>query len=426
MGTDCTQVSANYVLTWTAWNHVRLHAWLATVVLLILEITAMEYSRGYFAGAVGATIARMTLYRTGPLSIAISLLLMGIVVVVIPVQAQAPPVPQYEVDPFWPKLPLGEGWITGGLGGMCIDSRDHVYVLNRQNVVPADLNAARLAPPVIEFDPGGNVVRAWGDPEQLGDRLHDCHIDDDQNIWIVAAGTGVVQKYSNDGSDLLLQIGKSNTYDSSDGTREGRPLNSDRAQFFLPASVDVDPETGDIFVADGETPRGNYRIAVLDHNGRFLRQWPLHRSSTDRDLTPLPHCLRIANDGLVYVCDRQADRIQVFDRMGTFIRNIDVPWPANAPPVNRRGGTRGTAVVIAFSADPEQHHMFVLNQNSVMVDVLDRQTGRVVSSFGEGPGRYIGQFTLPHGIAVDSAGNVYVAEQEGRRIQKFRIIDRQD
>jgi DNA-binding beta-propeller fold protein YncE len=107
--------------------------------------------------------------------------------------------------------------------------------------------------------------------------------------------------------------------------------------------------------------------------------------------------------------------------MGTFIRNIDVPWPEQAPPAVRRGTTRGTAVVIAFSPDPAQRYLFVLNQNSVMVDILDRQSGRVVSSFGGGPGRYLTQFTLPHGIGVDSNGNVYVAEQEGRRIQKFRI-----
>lgn len=348
------------------------------------------------------------------------LLLVTVVGIAVPVTAQ---VPQYEVDPFWPKLPLGDGWITGGLGGMCIDRRDHVYVLNRQNVVPEDLNSASSAPSVIEFDPDGNVVRSWGDPEQLGNRLHDCHVDDNQNVWIVAAGTGVIQQYSSDGSELLLQIGESDQYDSSDGTREGRPLNSDRAKFFFPSSVDVDPENGDIYVADGETPGGNYRIAVLDRQGLFLRQWSLHRTEDERDLTPLPHCLRIANDGLVYVCDRRADRIQVFDRMGTFIRNIDVPWPAHVPPMNRRGVTRGTAVVVAFSPDPEQRHMFVLNQNSAMVNVLDRQTGRVASSFGGGPGRYIGQFTLPHGIAVDSTGNVYVAEQEGRRIQKFRIVD---
>ena len=340
-----------------------------------------------------------------------------------PVQAQPQQIPRYEVDPNWPKLPLPDRWITGGLGGMCIDGRDHVYILNRQNVVPADLNAASLAPPVIEFDPDGNVVHSWGDPDLLGDRLHDCHVDYDQNVWIVAAGTGYIQKYRSDGGELLLQIGESGVYDSSDGTREGRPLNSDRAQFFLPASVDVDAETGDVYVADGESPGGNQRIAVVDRHGRFLRQWPLHRSEGEFGLPPVPHCVRLANDGLVYVCDRRADRIQVFDRRGTFIRNIDVPWPSQTPLEDRHGETRGTAVVLAFSPDPDQRLMFVLNQNSVVVDVLDRQTGQVLSSFGGGPGRYLGQFTLPHGIAVDSVGNVYVAEQEGRRIQKFRVVD---
>ena len=122
------------------------------------------------------------------------------------------------------------------------------------------------------------------------------------------------------------------------------------------------------------------------------------------------------------MCDRRGDRIQVFNRQGTFIRNIDVPWPTNAPQENRRAETRGTAVVIAFSEDSEQRYLFVVNQNSVLVNILDRQTGQVVGSFGGGPGRYVGQFTLPHGIAVDSRGNVYVAEQEGRRIQKFRLV----
>jgi DNA-binding beta-propeller fold protein YncE len=339
-----------------------------------------------------------------------------------PVRAQAQPVPRYEVDPYWPQLSESDRWITGGLGGMCIDGRDHVFVLNRQNVVPDDLDGARLAPPVIEFDPDGHVVQSWGDPDLLGDRLHDCHVDADQNVWIVASGTGFLQKYSGDGSEVVLQIGEPGLYDSSDGTREGRPLNSDRAQFFLPASLDVDADTGDIYVADGELPRGNQRIAVLDRHGQFLRQWPLHRTEAERDLAPLPHCLRIANDGLVYVCDREADRIQVFDRMGTFVRNIDVPFQPVTPPQGRRSGTRGTAVVLAFSPDPEQRLMFVVNQNTVVVDILDRLTGQVLSSLGGGPGRYPGQFTLPHGIAVDSAGNVYVAEQEGRRIQKFRMV----
>ena len=340
-----------------------------------------------------------------------------------PARSQARRVPQYAVDPFWPKLPLPDRWITGGLGGMCIDGRDHVFILNRGNVVPEDLDGASMAPPVIEFDPDGNVVSSWGDPGLFGDRLHDCHADEDRNVWIIASGTGVAQKFSNDGNELQLQIGQSGVYDSSDGTREGRPLNSDRAQFFLPASIDVDAETGDIYVADGEVPGGNQRIAVLDPNGRFLRQWPLHRTEAETGLTPLPHCLRLSDDGLVYVCDREADRIQVFDRMGNFIRNIDVPWQPYTSPEGRLSGTRGTAVVLAFSHDPDQRFMFVANQHSSEIDILDRQTGRVLSSFGGGPGRYPGQFTLPHGIGVDSEGNVYVAEQEGRRIQKFRIVD---
>lgn len=327
--------------------------------------------------------------------------------------------PRYELDPLWPKLPFGDRWLTGGLGGMCVGGGDRIFILNRRNVVPADLDGARPAPPVIELDAGGDVVRGWGDPARIGDRLHDCHVNADGSLWIVAAGTGVVRRYSGDGAELLQQIGETGRYDSSDGTRAGRPLNSDRAQFFLPASLDVDEATGDVYVADGETPAGNYRIAVLDRDGKFLRQWPLHRTAAERDVTPLPHCLRVSGDGLVYVCDRQADRIQVFDRMGAFVRNIDVPFHPVTPRDAARAGTRGTAVALAFSPDPEQRLLFVLNQNSVRVDVLDRRSGAVLASFGGGPGRYRGQFTLPHGIGVDSAGNVYVAEQEGRRIQKF-------
>ena len=331
--------------------------------------------------------------------------------------AAAQEAPRYELDPLWPKLPFGEQWLTGGLGGMCVGG-DRIFILNRQNVVPADLDGSRLAPPIIELDADGDVVRGWGDPARIGDRLHDCHVNADGSLWVVAAGTGVVQKYAGDGSELQQQIGETGKYDSSDGTRGGEPLNSDRAQFFLPAAIDVDEATGDVYVADGEVGGGNYRIAVLDSEGNFLRQWPLHRTAGE-DIVPLPHCLRVSNDGLVYVCDRRADRIQVYDRMGGFVRNIDLPFDPVTPRDASRTGTRGTAVVLAFSPDAEQRHLFVLNQNSVMVDVVDRQSGEVLTSFGGGPGRYRGQFTLPHGIGVDSAGNVYVAEQEGRRIQKF-------
>jgi DNA-binding beta-propeller fold protein YncE len=331
--------------------------------------------------------------------------------------------PEFQLDTDWPKIPFGENWLTGGLGGMCVDYKDHVYLLNRQNVVPADLDGARLAPPVIELNPQGEVVRGWGDPEVIGPRLHDCHVEGDGSIWILAAGTGYIQKYSGDGSKLLMQIGKSGTFDSSDGTRNGTPLNSNEAQFFLPSALDVDEASGDIYVADGELIGGNSRVAVLSRDGKFLRQWSLFRTGSDKNIAALPHCLRLSNDGQVYVCDREADRIQVFDKQGNFIKNIFVKFSPVSSPDDRASGNRGSAVVLGFSADQEQRYMFVVNQNSVMIDVLERQSGEKISSFGGGPGRYPGQFTLPHGIGVDSLGNVYIAEQEGRRIQKYSQIE---
>ena len=325
---------------------------------------------------------------------------------------------EFRVNPAWPQLPLGENWLTGGIGGMCVDARDHVYLLNRQNVVEDDLDGARLAPPIIELDPEGEVVRGWGDAELLGGRLHDCHADADGNLWIVASATGHIQKYDPTDGRLLLQLGESGVFDSSDGTRQGEPLNSDRARFFLPAAIDTDSK-GDIYVADGELPGGNTRIAVLDQEGNFLRQWRLRREPGEEDIVELPHCIRVSNDGLVYVCDRRADRIQVFDRQGEFLRNIAVDFSPMTHPAGRASGARGTAVVLEFSPDPEQRHIYVVNQNSVTVNVIDRESGAKLASFGGGPGRYPGQFELPHGIGVDSRGNVYIAEQAGRRIQQF-------
>ena len=331
-------------------------------------------------------------------------------------------VPQYELDLQWPRIPMGDNWLTGGIGGMCIDRRDHVFLLNRQNVVEADLDGAKLAPPIIELNPQGEVVRGWGDSEVLGPRLHDCHVEQDGSIWVVAAGTGYIQKYSHDGSEMLMRIGQKGIFDSSDGSRQGIPLNSDRAQFFLPAAIDVAKATGDIYVADGELPGGNSRIIVMDKDGQFLRHWPLYRTNSDQGITPLPHCLRLSNDGLVYVCDRQAHRIQVFDTAGNFVKNIFVKFSAVSSRLGRSSGGRGSAVVLAFSPDEKQEFMFVVNQNSVMIDVLDRATGRVLTNLGNGPGRYRGQFTLPHGIGVDSRGNIYIAEQEGRRVQKYNLV----
>lgn len=327
--------------------------------------------------------------------------------------------PRFELDSNWPRLPLGQRWLTGGLGGMCIGRNDEVFLLNRQNVVEDDLDAALRAPPILQLDTEGNTVKGWGDASLIGGRLHDCHANADGSLWLVPAATGHIQLWSAN-EELLMQIGEANVFDSSDESRSGQPRNSDRAQFFLPAAIDVDESTGEIFVADGELPGGNSRIVVFDSSGAFLRQWRLQRDGNDQRIE-LPHCLRVSNDGLVYVCDRRADRIQVFDRAGNLQRNIPLSFTALTDASDRVSGIRGNAVVLAFSPDPQQQFLYVLNQNTVAVEVLERTSGDWLTRFGEGPGRYPGQFELPHGIAVDSKGNVYVAEQEGRRVQRFLL-----
>jgi len=363
------------------------------------------------------------------------------------VQAQSD-VPKYAVDPFWQKLP--DNWVVGPLGGVCVDARDHVFVLHRQEDLTDAMVTTRdrfdggrtrvKAPPVIEFDPDGNVVNSWGDTKILGNYLHDCQVDKDGNVWIAAARSGFVQKYSHDGK-LLLQIGKSGIFDSSDGTAKGRPLNSNTAQFFGPSAVDIDPQNGDVYVADGHGG-GNTRIAVLDKNGTFLRQWRLHHTDAEKNIEELPHCMRLSGDGLVYVCDRIANRLQAFDKMGNFKRNIDIPW-ANYTPENedlrkychtlwrtfppctlvQKIGRGTSAVSVEFSRDPNQRYIYVVNQNHREVDILDHATGEVVSTIGRGNGLFFdGQIFDAIRAVADSKGNVYVAEDEGRRLQRFKVV----
>lgn len=322
--------------------------------------------------------------------------------------------PKYEVDFSWPK-PLPDRWVLGGLGGICVDAQNHVFILNRQDVLPDDLNAGRLAPLVIELDPAGNVVNSWGDPKLLEPRLHTCHVDRDNNVWIASSPSGMVQKYSHDGGKLLLQIGKKGVFDSSDGTVKGKPLNSNAAQFFMPASIFVNRQNGEVYVADGENPGGNRRIAVMDGSGKFLRQWQPAGMET-------VHCMKGTDEGLIYVCNRRQSRIHVYDKMGDLLKNIEVPWTPYTPPANGRPiETGGSAVALDFSRDVNQALMYVINQNNSRIEIIDRQTGKILSSFGR-VGHFPGEFDQPHGIAVDSRGNVYVAENRGKRVQKFKMV----
>jgi len=329
--------------------------------------------------------------------------------------------PRFEIDPYWPK-PLPEGWITGQLGGVCVDSHDHVIVVNRRDITEEEKETSLQAPPIIMFDAAGGVVLSMGDPGAVPNSIHGCFADHENNIWVGGNGDGIIQKYSHDGK-LLLQIGKRGVFDSSDGTGKGKALNANPAQFFNPASIAVDSGNGDIYVADGY---GNRRVAVFDRSGRFLRQWGRQATKEESEngvgsvFAQVVHCVTISNAGLVYVCDRQGDRVQVFDKMGNFKRNIRIQ-SKTAHRTNSENAV-GTAGSIGFSPDPAQKYMYVANGSDNVIHILDRATGKVLAKFGR-PGNQPGDLTDPHSIAVNSKGDIIVGEVPyGGKLQMWRAV----
>ncbi len=302
-----------------------------------------------------------------------------------------------------------------GSADLCVDAQDHVLILNRQDILPGELNAGKQAPAMIEFDPAGNVVNSWGDPKLLDPRLHSCHFDKDGNVWIASAPSGMIQKYTHDGKRLLLQVGTKGVLDSSDGTGKGKPLNSAAAKFFMPSSIYVDRGNGDIYVSDGEGAGSNRRVAVLDKDGNFLRQWKLEDMQT-------VHCLNLGRDGMVYVCNRLGSQLRVYDKMGNLKRTIALPWTPVTPPKEGPAKESGGAVVaIDFSPDPQQRLIYIINQNNATVDIVERESGKKIGSFGRA-GSFPGEFQQAHGIAVDSKGNIYIDENRGRRVHKFKPV----
>jgi DNA-binding beta-propeller fold protein YncE len=164
---------------------------------------------------------------------------------------------------------------------VCVDARDHVFIANRQDLDEKETETGTSAPPIIEFDPAGNVVNSFGDPKVVPKQVHSCFVDYENNLWIAGSKDGIVQKYTHDGSKLLLQIGTRSVLDSSDGTDNGRALNSSHTGFFYSAGIAVDPNNGDVYVADGY---GNSRVAVFDRTGKFLRQWAAREPRLKRRL----------------------------------------------------------------------------------------------------------------------------------------------
>ena len=333
---------------------------------------------------------------------------------------------KFHVDPFWPK-PLPNHWILGEVSGVAIDAKDHVWIVHRPKSLsdreigasqkPARSECCIPAPSVIEFDPEGNVVQAWGNKDttqQWFESEHGIFVDEVSNVWIGgnSANDNVVLKFSRDGK-LLLRLGEWGVTKGSNDTRHlGKP-----------ADIAVDTFANEVYIADGY---GNRRIIVFDaKTGEYKRHWGAYgETPNDNELPPYNpndkpasyfrnpvHAVRLSVDNLVYAADRINNRIQVFKKDGTYVSETFIA-----------SKTLGAGAVwdMEFSPDANQTYMYIADGMNMKVWILKRSTLEVVGSFGHG-GRQAGEFVWVHNVAMDSKGNLYATEvRPGMRIQKFR------
>jgi hypothetical protein len=341
-------------------------------------------------------------------------------------------VPQFQVEASWPK-PLPNNWILGQVAGIATDKYDRIWIVHRpasltpreraaeQN--PPEAKCCAAAPPVLVFDTSGNLLRHWGGEGpgyQWPESEHGIFIDDNDFVWLAGNGKkdGQLLKFTMDGK-FVLQIGKQGQGNDSNSTER---LGS-------PADVAVDVLAKEVFAADGYA---NRRVVVFDsETGAYKRHWgaygnrPSDAKTARYDPAQPPaqqfgnpvHCIRLAKDGLLYVCDRTNDRLQVFRRDGTFV----------AEHIFEKN-TLGTGSVydLVFSPDAEQKFIYMIDGMNGEIRIVDRVSKQALAHFGR-PGRQAGQFTALHNIAVDRQGNIYTAEvNTGQRVQKFRRRDAQE
>jgi hypothetical protein len=344
-------------------------------------------------------------------------------------ELEVPETFDYKVDSSWPMLPLPNNWALGELGGLDVDEDDNVWIVQRQGTLsswerasaeqPPTAMCCSPAPAVIQFDPSGAVLRAWGGPGEGYDwpvSEHGIHVDYEGNVWIAGNRRdedGMVLKFTADG-EFLMQIGQA-------GPSKG---SNDTTQLAGPADMAVFEDTNEVFIADGY---GNNRVIVFDaHTGEFKRMWGAYgEKPTDEDLEPYDpegerprqfrnvHCLDVATDGMVYVCDRNNNRIQVFQNDGTFVEE----WHYREQ-TGLGGNGPGSVFHISFWPNSQQSPLILTDMANSQVRFLERDSGDVLGEFGSF-GNYAGQVNRLHQAVMDSNGNLYTAEAAGKRVQKF-------
>jgi hypothetical protein len=348
------------------------------------------------------------------------------VAIAISATAQSVQVPIFEYDPTFPK-PLPENWAIGAIGGLAVDRQDHIYVAQRPSSLrgnerftgagdtPPKAECCIPAPPILEFDPAGTLIHSWGGPGPGYDWPqieHGLFVDHKDNVWIAGNGENDAHllKFTRDGK-FLRQFGKP-------GSRGG---SADTTNLGQPANLTVDPASNEVYVADGYR---NRRVIVLDADTlAFKRMWGAYGNKPDDaplgpynpDAAPaqqfrLPHNIALSRDGFVYVADRTNNRIQVFRKDGTYVKEMFVA---------KRTLLLGAASGFALSTDPQQRFLYMIDGANHHVWILERQSLAIVARFGQ-QGLWGGFLNVPHAITVDGRGNIYVGENfDARRFQRF-------
>ena len=281
---------------------------------------------------------------------------------------------RYEVIDNWAKLP--EGWAFKDVGGVAVDSKDQVYVFNRGEH------------PMMVFDHNGNFLRSWGEGEYP--RAHGLHIDVDDTLYLTDDGGHVVRKCTPEGK-VLLELGT-----------PGKPAPFMSGLPFHRCTHTALSPTGDIYVADGY---GNSRVHKYSPDGKLLMSWG--EPGTDAGQFNIVHNIVTDKEGWVYVADRENHRVQVFDAKGKY----EAQWHNMHRPC---GLCCGKGPQPEFIIGELGSGMKVNRKHPNIgprLSIVDHQ-GKLIARLGgeTGSGTALGQFVAPHGVAVDSHGDIYVGE----------------
>ncbi len=353
----------------------------------------------------------------------------ALLVAVAPIHSTAQPLPKaphFEVDPTWPSIP--NNWVLGEVTSVSVDKHDHIWVLHVPQSVP-EAQRAHAAPPVLEFDTAGKLLRSWGAPADgpwLG-REHGIFVDDNDFIWFGGRAGWPRPTTPGVSDDMILKFTMTGKFVMQIGHSGQSKGNVDTENVHQATDVFVDTAAKEVYVADGY---GNKRVIVFDsESGAFKRMWGAFGNPPPATLAPnppgpqpqttpdgppefgLPHAIKVSHDGVVYLADRINNRIQMFTTAGKFLKQVRL--------TNDDSSVVSVPAGFAFSPDKKQQFLYVVDSGPMRVVIFDRATMTQIGVIGM-KGSKPGEFDIVHHMAADSKGNLYTAEiVNQRRAQRF-------